>query len=152
VKFRFRLAKLRRVRALQEDAARVAWAEAVALARVAEQAAAQRAEELESARRFLARERASRTTRPALLLAYEQALWSNEAAARRARERAVTLSGQADRLRTPYEQRRSDRKALDNLHDREREEHEGELRRREQLALDEIVSARDARSGRKGDT
>jgi flagellar export protein FliJ len=144
-RFEFRLARLARVRALQEEQARAEWRaaeqEAAAAHMYRDQADADRV----TARGLLAGDlRTSSITPGEVVLAHQQLDRMDHEFTRR-RELAVTAQFQADRARAPWEECRRDVRALDCLEDKARTEHKYEVEAAEAQQLDEAALMRAAR-------
>lgn len=144
-RFRFPLARLKRVRDLLESSARAEVAEANALARSAQEAVLSR---------IAAHARAveeQRTTRAADALDVEHELREERhvdaciAAIAASREHAAEMEARAARHRAVWIQRKSDSAALEKLEHKARGEHIAEDARRELEELDEVASRRNAR-------
>jgi flagellar export protein FliJ len=141
VKFRFRLERVQRVRALEERVARAAWSEAERAARLAEEAlAAARAAVVEARARV-----AGSAAGPLAPLAAEAErravdglLWD---LARR-KERALTARGQASRLADAWRARERDRRGLAELEQRQRASARLEDERRAARGMDDVALAR----------
>ncbi len=140
--FRFRLARLAHVRALQERLARERWLAAEELARAAEDKA-------EAARRSLLRAREElRALQSAPKIAVERVMAASRMVEtvregrRAAAQHARTLRFQADELRRPWSERRREVRGLERLEQRDLEEHRREEVVREARELDEIASMR----------
>jgi len=135
-----RLRRLARVRAIEEELARTAFAEAV-------QAAAAAEGELERARRALADARAdtARRQRASVLdtgaiLAAHGALDGLAGAIEHRRERLAERAASADRSRADWLERRRAVRALERLVDRARRRDAAEEARSENAAADERFS------------
>jgi flagellar export protein FliJ len=142
-RLRWSLERVRRVRELQEEVARAAWAEAQRSARAAEE----RADALRAARDAARDELGcapGRRIDAARAVQARDAVDRASRAVRSARERARTLAFQAARLRTPWEERRRDVRGLDELRARATETHRREARRAESAQLDEFAQHRAA--------
>jgi flagellar biosynthesis chaperone FliJ len=149
-RFEFRLARLLRVRAIEEELARAALARAEAEARSAAAVRERAAHELARGRSELVADLATGTIRPARVLLAQRAL-GNLAVALRARlERERTLVGQASVLRAAWRARETDRRALVELESRAHRSHRAELERRENAALDEVAQRRARQVRRPG--
>ena len=141
MKFRFRLARLKRVRAIEERVAHAAWSGAEQIAREAEANAEQQRATVARGRT----EAAGATDGP---LAAKSAELDRAAVdhllrvlvARR--EAALTTRGQADRLADAWRTRERDRRGLQELEERLHTRFRRESERAEARELDEIALAR----------
>ncbi len=144
--FRFRLARVLRVRGIEEEVARGRWLEALHAAR----AATSRAEDLAQAgatqehelERLVAR--APIDTR--MVLAGRTVLDGLFHSARRARERARSLEFQASQQRAPWEELRRARRSLELLRERQLSAHRIEDERREAIVMDAVAIERATRA------
>ena len=84
---------------------------------------------------------------PAHVLISERALADETRALAHARERALTLRAQAERLAADWRDHERDRRALVELEERARTRHRRELERWEGAQLDEVALARRTRAG-----
>ena len=149
-RFAFRLGRVRRVREIEERLARATWSQAEGEAAEAEMREADRRRERDRSRRELARElgpRGGERLDPARVLISERALANETRALALARERALTLRAQAERLAADWRDRERDRRALVELEERARARHRRELERWEGAQLDEAALARRIRAG-----
>lgn len=144
-RFAFALARLARVRELEEREARGRWAAAEREAAGAEAELGRRREALDRARGELGALRGAGRLEPARVLACERVLADHEARVRAALERARTLRLQADELRGAWRERERDRRALEELEARGRERHRVALRAAEAAELDEVAARRSRR-------
>jgi flagellar biosynthesis chaperone FliJ len=146
-RFRFRLERLARVRALEERVARAAWGAAERGARQAEAAADTARAALAGGREELRARLAREPLDPQGVLIGQSALVRLGRALARRREDWLTRRGQAERLAEAWRERRGRSEALELLRQREREAHAREALRREAAASDERALARFRRSG-----
>ena len=145
-RFDFRLARLLRVRAIEERAARAEWSEFEVVAQVHEALRDQRAGQLGSARRHLAAGLAPGSTlRPEWMLLAERALDAQVADLQLTHEDALTRRAQADAMRDVWRERERDRRVLSELEDRARLRHRDELERWDNRQLDEQALLRRSR-------
>lgn len=149
-RFQFRLARVLRVRRIEEEIARGEWLGAVAEAQRASARASAIADELDTALAELGALRSAVHCRVSEVLALEGTLDSVGRALRRGRERQATLERQAEAARPPWERRRQAVQGLERWRDRAREKHERERIQKESALMDEISSARTLRRGRPG--
>jgi len=147
-RFAFRLARVRRIRELEERLARSEWGEAQA---EANQAASQRDQmraDLNAAREelrsLLGPVSDGETPKPPLdpqAVALSHELLDQQAShVRRADERTLTLQGQADRLAAAWKKRDTRRQALERLEERDQKTHFRELEREDAKEQDERAS------------
>lgn len=143
-KFRFPLARLKRVRDLLESSARAEVAEANALARSAQEAVLAR---IASHRQAVEDQRATRTA-GALDVAHElrdeRHVDACVVAIAASRERAKEMEARAVRQRAVWTQRKSDSAALEKLEHKSRGEHVAEDAKRELEELDEVAARRNS--------
>ncbi|MCP3914811.1 MAG: hypothetical protein GY711_04525 [bacterium] len=139
---RKRLARVRRVREIQEELARADWLTAERSADAAEEASAAGFAEVAQAREQLGQRMESGLSAPTETLHAFTAIDRIEDTARLWRERARTLRFQADQKRAPWEERRRDVRALELLEDRAREAEIQEEFEAETLELDEVALRR----------
>jgi len=147
-RFEFRLARLRRVREIDEQVARAVWTaaeaesrEATALLEEAREAVHQAHEDLSGALDPGADPRLD----PRNVLTSLTTIEGMLEGVRRRRESALTLRHQADQLAETWREREVDRRALVELETRARERHRQELGRHEIAETDEQNLMRDAR-------
>ncbi|MEM7309986.1 MAG: hypothetical protein AAF682_25145 [Planctomycetota bacterium] len=144
MKFRFRLERLKRVRAIEERVARAAWAEAERRARDAEDG-------VDAIRDGVDRARGAAPGSVGDAISPRRAELDLQAIDRmlgellRRKELSLTLRGQASQLAAARREREVDRRALEELEQRHRERFRREANRRESLALDEIALQRKGR-------
>jgi flagellar export protein FliJ len=145
-RFQFRLQRVERVREIQEQEARGAFALAEAEAR-AREADCERAQgELQRGRAALgALQAAARIDVQAVLLAQRGTL-SLTRALRVARERLQLARARSDELRRAWQEREQAREALGRLGERARTRHVAEQARVELAEIEESVQARSARA------
>lgn len=143
--FRFRLARVARVRELLEETARAELSAALGELHKAEDRVALWTAELHAGRALLATAQVAGSLDAATHLARQQALETIEASIRFAEEERLRLAGLAEEARAAWQERRADKEALARLSERHRERHEAELARLEAAELDEVGSQRFAR-------
>jgi len=145
-RFDYRLARLLRVRAIEEQVARAEWGQTEGLARAQERLRDERAHGLASARQELAASMGRGSTiRPEWMLQAEHALTAQIADLRRTHEDALTRRAQADALGRVWRERERDRRVLDELEDRARTLHREEVERWDNAQLDEQALVRQRR-------
>ena len=141
-RFRFRLARVLRVRGIEEEVARARWLEAVRAA----DAATRRADQLASAGSAHERELEEIVSRAdvdtPVVLGSHAVLDGLLVSARRARERARTLDFQASQQRAPWEELRRARRSLELLRERKLSMHRLDDERRDALDMDAIAIER----------
>lgn len=157
-RFEFRLARVQRVREMEERVARAERAQAEALARVAEASRDQARAVLEESRAHLRAllEAAARegALEPRDVLTAQRALDGELADLRRRVETARTQRQQATHMAAVHRERKSAARALEELRERARLRHAAELEKLENAALDEVAqrlaaAARRAQSGKE---
>ena len=140
--FKFRLARVLRVRSISERTARADWAAAEIDAQRAESTVDEALANIDSARRELGALQDAGSLAAGRVLASDQAISQMEAYLRSRR----VLSGEARTLaegqRSEWSERRRDEHALERLEERQREEHRAEVQRVENAENDEWASAR----------
>jgi len=137
-RFDFRLARLLRVRAIEERVARAEWSEYETAAQAHERRRAERADQLERSRAELAQRIApGSTVRPEWMLVAESALDGQVRDLLHAHEDTLTRRAQADAMGTVWRERERDRRVLAELEGRSRHRHREELERWENQQLDE---------------
>lgn len=144
-RFQFRLERVRRVRDIQERVARAERARAESLARAAETSRDEARDVLEQSRARL-RAILAGSIEPAAVLHSQRALDAELAQLRRRVESARTQRIQAERMASAHRTRESALRALEELKDRSRQRHVGELEKRDNAELDEVASQRSARA------
>ncbi len=137
-RFRFRLERLRRVRAIEERVARASWSAAEREAAEAERALAEHRAAIEAARTADRREALD----PRRVLVEQEVADGLVRGLLPRKETALTLRGQAARLAAAWRERESDRRALEELETRARSRHRSELERRENREMDETALLR----------
>lgn len=146
--FRFRLERLARVRAIEEQLARERWAQSERAAREREERAESARGELDLGYDSLRRELAAGRLAPAPLLGHLALL--DGLVARRAaaldRSRAARAVAETERASWLVERRK--REGLERLERRERETWRAAESAREAAVLDEVASMRAARKAR----
>jgi len=151
-RFDFRLARVRRIRELEELIARTQWGEAQAEANDAAATREARRAELDTAREELAlllgREVGPepkvprRSIDPRAVTLSHELIDHRVRAVRRAEEEVLTKQAQADRLARAWGERDAHRKSLERLEDRDRQGHLRELERADAKEADERTSHR----------
>lgn len=143
----FRLERVLRVRKILEEEARADWAEAEVVAREIEASFHERRASRDQAQERLADELGEIS--PAAVLLHHDQIDGLTREAARVRERARTAQHHADQAFIPFEERRKDRRALERLHDRDRQRSRDEALRAEIAEQDEINLQRAARERRE---
>jgi len=144
-RFEFRLARLARVRVLQEEQARAEWQAAEQEAEAARTHRDQAHADRVQAREVLANDLRTSSIAPGEVVLAHQQLDRMDREFTRRRELAATAQFHADRARTPWEERRRDVRALERLEDKARTEHQYEVEAAEAQQLDETALMRAAR-------
>jgi len=140
--YRFRLARVLRVRRIEEQLARAGFLERQ---REAEQSAALRAEGLDLAHRMREQLRdqiGSGSIEPRLVLGAQSGIDAMADLCRRRDERARTHQAQADRAREPWSDSRRDVRALEALEQKQMERFRSEQEKRANRELDETAARR----------
>ncbi len=140
--FQFRLARVRRVREVEERTARAAWKEAESAARVADGERERRSKSLARSRSELVEMLRAGAVEPNWVRHAQDALGQGVLALRSAHERALTMRQQAEKFATAWRERERERRALLKLEERLRARHAYELTRVEALESDERALAR----------
>ena len=139
-RFEFRLARVKRVREIEERVARAAWSSAERTATEAEARCDAARERIADARRAPAGE-----IDPTRILLGHRATDGLLQGLLRSKEAALTLRGQAARLGQAWQGREVDRRALEELETRARERHRVAREREEAKEMDETGIARSRR-------
>lgn len=142
--FQFRLARLQRVRSVEERAARERFVTAEHLARAAEDAVLAAEEDVRGAEAELRAEQSSTAVSPSRVLTALDALARLRERVQLLRDRAKPLRASAEAERTHWSERRRDLRGLERLEDRDRERWWTEAGRRDALAMDEVAGLRAA--------
>ena len=140
--FRFRLARVLRVRRVTERTAKNEWAAAESDSKRASDATDDARERVRGAGRELAEIQAAGELLAGDVLAGDQALESLRGAVVRRRAEALRLGEVAEELRGVWSERRRDTRALERLEERQLERHRIELRRAEDAEIDEWAAGR----------
>jgi len=151
-KYAFRLQRVRRVRAVEEDLARARFAEAEQAARAAEDRVEERRRAIDVAIDDLRGLQGSPTLAPSSVIAALGLVDEARAAWRSSEQSARSLRETAEGVRHAWMERRRDLEGLDRLDERSRDAYFRERERTEALALDEVASQRDARTRRANTT
>ncbi len=141
-----RLARVRRVREIEERIARAAWGEAEARATEAEATRKRMRDELDHSRAALSRAMAGGSIDPTVALLEREALDTQLYALSVADASWMTHVAQAQSLAEAWKKREADRRALEELTKRALDRHRTELRKEENAEMDEIAAQRDART------
>lgn len=141
-RFRFRLERLARLRALEERVARAAWGAAEQGAREAEAAADEVRRTLAEGRAALGLELARGPLEPRAVLAEQHVLVVLGRRLAQRRQDALTRRGQAERQAEAWRERRARSEALERLGARARAEHARTSERRAASEQDERALAR----------
>ena len=144
MRFRFKLERLKRVRAIEERAARAAWAEGERAAARAEEALEALRTEVRQARTALEQGR-GRALDPSRAELGRGAVDGMLRALVGRREAALSTRGQASRLGEAWRARKADHRALEELETRHRERFRRDRERAETQAMDEVALTRQGR-------
>lgn len=145
-RYSFRLARVLRVRRLQEDLLRAAWLEARARADAARAAEAAQARELELARAELARLQGTGALVPIAVVTHQGLCERSERELARLGVRTRTLEAEAARRADALREAHAAVRGLERLDERRRAAHRVEYDRREQALTDEVAARRFASS------
>ena len=138
--FRFRLARVLRVRRLEEQMARAHFVERQAEARRAEEVAASSAATAREMRTELAERLAPGAIDPRSVLHAHDSLDGMGHVCRRHTERARTADLQAEEARAPWMDVRTGVRALETLEERKKERFRAEAEKRANQELDETAA------------
>ena len=141
-RYAFRLARVLRVRRLQEEFLRAAWLEARARADAARAAEAAQARELQLARAELARLQGIGALDPAAVVAHLGLCERSERELARLGVRTRTLEAEAARRADTLREARAAVRGLERLDERRRRAHREDYDRREQAQTDEVAARR----------
>ena len=147
-RFRFRLERVARLRTHEEQAAKLAWAEADTAAREARERVRALLEERTRADDHQARQRSHGTIDVSMELANTAVRDLLDAKVRNAMSEQQRLEQEAERLRDVYAERKKDREALTRLEELAHERYRKEVEASEQAEADESASMRHARRDR----
>ncbi len=140
--FKFRLARVQRVRELYEETARAELGIAIAAANQASDYVDYLRSEVVAARASLAQLQEQRSIDPLSLLAQDQSVGSLLAALAPAKSRHRKLSVAAERAKAVWMEKKSEAQALDKLATRHRDHHREEANIKENAEQDEVAIAR----------
>lgn len=147
-RFEFRLARVQRVRDVEERVARAERAQAEALARAAEASRDQARAVLEQSRATL-RALLEGALEPRDVLTAQRALDGELADLRRRVESARTQRLQATHMAAAHRERKGAARALEELRERARLHHAAELEKHDNAALDEVAQRQAAAARRE---
>jgi flagellar export protein FliJ len=147
-KYVFRLQRVKRVRAVEEEVARARYGAAEIAAREAELLAEEKRQGIERAIDELRGLQGSPSLAPSRVLTALVYVDEQRADWRAALEVAQSLRARSEEERKAWLVRKQDVEALERLDDRARDEHRFEQDKLESLALDETASQRAARTQR----
>lgn len=142
MRYAFRLARVLRVRRLQEELLRAAWLEARSRADAAHASEAAQARELTQARDELARLQGAGALDAAAVLTHQDLCARSERELARLATRARTLEAEAARRSDALREARTAVRGLERLDQRRHRAHREESDRREQAATDEVAARR----------
>ena len=140
--YQFRLARLMRVRDVEERIAKERFLAADRIAREAEDAVVDAREAVRSAEDDLRATQAQQSLSPSRVLAALDLIAGLRARVRALHERSLPLRAAAEVERAAWGERRRDLRGLERLEDRDRERVRAEEGRREALTLDEVAAMR----------
>ena len=140
--FRFRLDRVRNVRAIEEDVSRARWQEAEALATRARDEAERTQSEIRSACAELAVLVGGGRVEPAGILWRQGILDHLRQRLEGANARAIELEREAEALRAAWQEKKQAVEGLSRLGERRRREHANEEERRANAGLDEVAQRR----------
>ena len=153
-RFQFRLARLAKVRRIEEERARTAWQSAEAAARAAEQAVLDGEGEVRAAYQLLREAQSSSRLTPLQVISFNDAISGLLRALDATRAEARRLAADALAKREPWQAARTELEGLQRLEDKARREHSLERERIENMEMDQLASERTARAEtltRRGD-
>lgn len=140
--FQFRLARLAAVREIEERIALGDWARAEAEVQTARRAEEAVEGEIADSRKRQLAELARGAIDPARVLLDQESVDVLSTELRRRRERTRSLAFQAAELRQAWTQRRSSRRALEVLEERDRTAHTATENQAQQVEMDETAALR----------
>lgn len=140
--YQFRLARLKRVRDVEERTARERFLAADRIAREAEETVVRAREAVRDAEGDLRAAQSDRALSPVRVLTALDAIAGLRERVRMLHERELPLRAAAEAERAAWSERRRDLRGLERLEDRDRERWRAEEGRREALALDEVAAMR----------
>jgi len=140
--FEFRLARLAAVREIEERIALGDWARAETEVQNARRAEEEVETEIAHSRRKQLADQARGPIDPSQALVDQRSLDLLSAELRRRRERTRSLAFQASGLRQVWTERRSDRRALEVLEERDKTAYQAAEKVAEQLEMDETAALR----------
>ena len=146
--FKFRLARVLRVRELEEDALRGAWGAAEQSALQEEQRLAEARAGLVEARAQLSHGQAAGRVTAGAVLAVDQLLELQRRALPVLAQRASAARQEAEARRTEWMGSRQDRRSLELFRERALVKHRAEQTRAEAAAMDDVASAQAERRRR----
>lgn len=145
-RFEFRLARLAKVRRIEEERARAAWQSAEAAARAAEQAVLEGEAEVQAAYQHLRTAQASSRLTPLQVISFNDAIAGLLRALDATRAEARRLADEAAAKREPWQAARAELEGLERLEDKARTKHRLERERLENMEMDQLASERTARA------
>lgn len=145
---RRRLDRVLRVREVEEDVARGAWAMAQAAARSSREKVESLVREHVEAEQDLAQRQAAGAAGPAETICAHRVLEHIGSEIQRARRLQVDAERRAEEARQPWEQKRREKRGLELLVERNRARELEEARQAEAIAMDEVAIQRAARTNR----
>jgi len=143
--FRFRLARVLRVRQIEEDVAKAAWSSAIATANEADRRVEATRLARQTSQTELSQALAGSKLTPAEVLTRHRTLDALSADLERRLQQARTLHFQAEQMRVPWEAKRNEVRGLERLHDKHKQEFQAGERLTESRLMDEVASMRAAK-------
>lgn len=143
-RFQFRLARVLRVRRIEEQAARATFLEQHALAREAQESSARALEQRQLMESQLTDQVQSGPIDPRSAIRAQDSIDGMGHVCRRRRNESTALSLQAAQAREPWVETRVDVRALERLEDRMRERHLSSVEKQANRELDETAARRAA--------
>ncbi len=148
-RFEFRLARLARVRRVEEEVAKAAWQTAVAIAREADERLAVIETQLTEAYEFLRQAQSEGQLHPRHVLNVRRSTQLLEDHKRAARESSRRAHAEADEARVPWQKAHAALEGLSRLEDKARDRFRQELNREEAKEADQIAIQRAVRNARR---
>jgi flagellar export protein FliJ len=145
-RFEFRLARLAKVRRIEEERARAAWQSAEAAAREAEAAVQEGEREVQAAYTLLRQTQSDSQLTPLQVIAFHEAVSGLLRALTATRTEASRLAAEALAKREPWQAARTELEGLQRLEDKARQAHRVERERIENMEMDQLASERTARA------
>ncbi len=144
--FEFKLARLARVRAAEEEIARARWQSAEHRFRAAERRTEQILEEIAAATDDQRRAQTDPQLAPREVLSIQSSIERLHSVLEESRRQAELLRAAADQEREPWQALRVEISALERLEEKARAVHRREVTREENKEMDQLASERSART------